>query len=102
MSDINTPAEAPSTVTPVETPAKKSFMSEKAKALTGSWIRVFVAALIAAVLGSGQAPWTWDTTEAMNFVWSAVSATLLVIYNYLNPKDPRYGVGSEGEQASQE
>ena len=102
MSDINTPAEATSTVTPVETPAKKSFMSEKAKALVASWTRVFVAALIAAVLGSGQAPWTWDSTEAMNFVWSAVSATLLVIFNYLNPKDPRYGVGSEGQEGTQE
>lgn len=101
MSEI-TPAEATSTDMPVETPAKKSFMSEKAKALVASWTRVFVAALIAAVLGSGQAPWTWDSTEAMNFVWSAVSATLLVIFNYLNPKDIRYGVGSEGEQAAQE
>ena len=101
-SDATAPVEAASTDTPVETPAKKPLMSEKTKALLGSWTRVFVAALIAAVLGSGQAPWTWDGTEAMNFVWSAVSATLLVIYNYLNPKDVRYGVGSDGEQASQE
>lgn len=102
MSDINTPAEATSTATPVETPAKKSFMSEKAKAMLASWTKVFFAAMLTAVLGSGQAPWAWDTTEAMNILWSATSATLLVILNYLNPKDTRYGVGSEGEQASQE
>jgi hypothetical protein len=118
MSDITNggpEAEAPTSADPAvgapadvqtelvsEAKENKALMGEKAKSLAGSWSRVFIAALIAAVLGSGSAPWEWAGAEAMNFVWSAVSATLLVIYNYLNPKDVRYGVGSYGEQSEQE
>ena len=95
MSDINSTPEATPAPAQSEAATKRTLISPKAKALIGSWLRVFVGALIAAVLGSQQAPWEWTADASMNFVWSGVSATLLVIYNYLNPADVRYGVGSE-------
>jgi len=70
-------------------------ISEKTKSLLASWSKVFLAAVITAVLASGTAPWEWSGSEVLNFVWSGVSATLVVIYNYISPKDTRYGVNSE-------
>lgn len=69
-----------------------TFISEKTKKLIGSWFRIFVAAVIAAVLQAGTAPWQWANEELLNFLWAGVGATLVAIYNYVNPDDDRFGV----------
>ena len=71
------------------------FLTENTKNLIASWVRIFIAATIAAVLQSGTAPWEWANEQLLNFVWAGVGATLVAIYNYLNPNDTRYGIKKE-------
>jgi hypothetical protein len=68
-------------------------MSEQTKAMIRSWLNVFVASLITAlivVLGDGTI-----TVEDLWYVLvSAAVAVLPVIRNYFDPNDPRYGKGA--------
>ncbi len=68
-------------------------MSEQKKAMLKSWLNVFVASLITAlivVLGDGTV-----TVEDLWYVLvSAAVAVLPVIKNYFDPNDPRYGKGA--------
>jgi len=72
-----------------------TFINQSTKNLLASWFRVFVAAFIAAVLQSGTAPWEWQNGELLNFVWAGVGATLIAVYNYINPNDNRFGITKE-------
>ena len=71
-------------------------MSQETKAILRSWLNVFVASLITAlivVLGDGTI-----TVEDLWYVLvSAAVAVLPVIRNYFDPNDHRYGKGSELE-----
>lgn len=71
-------------------------MSEQTKAMLMSWLNVFVASLITAlivVLGDGEV-----TVDDLKYVAvSAVVAVLPVIKNYFDKNDPRYGRGSDSE-----
>ena len=68
-------------------------MSQETKAMLRSWLNVFVASLITAlivVLGDGTI-----TVEDLWYVLvSAAVAVLPVIRNYFDPNDPRYGKGA--------
>jgi hypothetical protein len=68
-------------------------MSEQTKAILKSWLNVFVASLITAlivVLGDGTV-----TVEDLWYVLvSAAVAVLPVIRNYFDPNDHRYGKGA--------
>lgn len=68
-------------------------MSQETKAMLKSWLNVFVASLITAlivVLGDGTV-----TVEDLWYVLvSAAVAVLPVIKNYFDPNDHRYGKGS--------
>lgn len=72
-------------------------MNQTQKAMLASWVKVFIAALIAAITATGTAPWDWTPDQALGALWSAISATLVVVYNYLDPADTRYGPTSTGE-----
>ena len=68
-------------------------MSQETKAMLRSWLNVFVASLITAlivVLGDGQI----SVEDLWYVLVSAAVAVLPVIKNYFDPKDPRYGKGS--------
>ena len=68
-------------------------MSQETKAIIRSWLNVFVASLITAlivVLGDGAI-----TVEDLWYVLvSAAVAVLPVIRNYFDPNDHRYGKGA--------
>ena len=71
-------------------------MSNETKAMLKSWLNVFMASLITAVivvLGDGTV-----TVEDLWYVLvSAAIAVLPVIKNYFDPSDTRYGKGSAAE-----
>lgn len=69
-------------------------MSQETKAMLKSWLNVFAAAVITAlivVLGDGNV-----SVEDLWYVLVAGAVAVLpVIKNYFDPKDTRYGRGSE-------
>lgn len=68
-------------------------MSQETKAMLRSWLNVFVASLITAlivVLGDGNV----SVEDLWYVLVSAAVAVLPVIRNYFDPSDPRYGKGS--------
>lgn len=69
-------------------------MSNAQKAMLRSWLNVFVSAAITAlivVLGDGEV----TLQDGWYVLIAGAVATLPVIKNYFDPKDDRYGVGSE-------
>lgn len=73
-------------------------MSQQTKAMLMSWLNVFVAAVITAlivVLGDGQI-----TVEDLWYVLVAgLVAVLPVVKNYFDKQDPRYGKTTEKDAA---
>ena len=70
-------------------------MSQQTKNMLMSWLNVFVAAVITAlivVLGDGQI--TLD--DLWYVVVAGLVAVLPVIKNYFDKKDPRYGKTEKG------
>lgn len=71
-------------------------MSKQTKAMLKSWLNVFVAAVITAlivVLGDGSV-----SVEDLWYVLVAgLVAVLPVMRNYFDTKDPRYGKGAASE-----
>lgn len=71
-------------------------MSQETKAMLRSWLNVFVASLITAlivVLGDGNI----SVEDLWYVLVSAAVAVLPVIKNYFDNNDPRYGKGSASE-----
>ena len=71
-------------------------MSQETKAMLRSWLNVFVASLITAlivVLGDGQI----SVEDLWYVLVSAAVAVLPVIKNYFDSSDTRYGKGSASE-----
>ena len=65
-------------------------MSEQTKNMLKSWLNVFVAAVITAlivVLGDGQV----SVEDVWYVLVAGLVAVLPVIKNYFDKKDPRYG-----------
>lgn len=60
------------------------------KALVLSWLKVFVAAVLAGVL-TATATGVWDWRALL---FAGLAAVLPVIINWLDPNDTRYGKGS--------
>jgi hypothetical protein len=64
-------------------------MSPDVKAMIGSWIKVFLSAVLTAVLTSiATGDWYWLT-----ILFAGLVSVLPVIKNYLDEGDPRYGKG---------
>lgn len=71
-------------------------MTEQTKAIIKSWLNVFVASLITAlivVLGDGAV----SVEDCWYVLVSAAVAVLPVMKNYFDSADTRYGRGSEQE-----
>lgn len=75
----------------------KKLITPTRKALLLSWLRLFVGGfvsiLVAAAIANIEAG-TIPPLSGIDFInafWSAIGATLVVVYNYLNPNDARYG-----------
>lgn len=64
---------------------------KQAKKMIASWLRVFLSICIVLVMNKGSI-WGIDWKEFAN---SAIISFLPVLYNFLNPADPRYGINKE-------
>lgn len=64
---------------------------EQFRKMLASWLRVFVSICIVLVMNHGSI-WGIDWKEFLN---SAIISFLPVLYNFLNPADPRYGINKD-------
>ena len=55
-----------------------------------SLLKVFLASFISTIMVTGQID-SWTTLKAA--LYAGAGSVLVVIYNWLNPNDPRYGNG---------
>ena len=65
-------------------------MKDRNKVLA-SWGRVFLAATLAQFISMGGDVFALDIEGLKVILSSGVSATVLVVYKYLNPNDDSYG-----------
>mgnify|MGYP006266623699 CR=1 FL=1 len=65
---------------------------KQAQGALQSLAKVFLASFISTLLTTGHID-SWTTLKAA--VYAGVGSALVVIYNWLNPKDKRYGNGYE-------
>lgn len=70
------------------------FVSSSTKLMLGTLVRVFVAAVLAQFIAGGADVFALDGDAVRTIVSAGVSAAALVGFNWANPKDDRYGVGS--------
>lgn len=72
---------------------KELHMSQETKAMLKSWLNVFVAAVITALLvvivDSQTLALDWKAVEAV--IIAGLVAVLPVVKNYFDKNDPRYG-----------
>ena len=72
-------------------------MSQQAKSMIKSWVNVFFAAVVTALLvvivNTQTLAFDWKTVEAI--LIAGLVAVLPVIRNYFDTSDTRYGKGSE-------
>jgi branched-subunit amino acid transport protein len=72
---------------------KELYMSQETKAMLKSWLNVFVAAVITALLvvvvDSQTLALDWKAVEAV--LIAGLVAVLPVVKNYFDKNDPRYG-----------
>lgn len=57
----------------------------------GGYIKVFLTSIIGLYIAEGTDLWSLDWEMAKKFIGFGVASVLPVIYNALNPQDPRYG-----------
>ena len=68
-------------------------MSTEHKAMLASWAKVFVTSLLASFLALQTPPWELHGDQWLAILWSGLLAVALVVYNFIDPKDTRYGHG---------
>lgn len=72
-------------------------MSKQTKAMLKSWLNVFVAAAITALLtvlvDTGSLAFDWQSVQAV--IIAGLVAVLPVMRNYFDSSDTRYGRGSD-------
>lgn len=66
-------------------------LSAEHSAMLQTWAKVFVTSLLASFLALGTPPWELEGTQWLAILWSGLLALAMVVYNWLDPKDPRYG-----------
>ena len=60
-----------------------------------SWVKVFVATVLALFLADGADVFNITVNDAKAWVAAGVAAVVPIIINALNPADGRYGRGAE-------
>ena len=66
-------------------------LSAEHSAMLKTWAKTFATALLASFLALGTPPWELEGTQWLSILWSGLLALAMVVYNWLDPKDPRYG-----------
>lgn len=64
------------------------------RAILGTLVRVFVGACIAAFASGGVDVFAFNEAGLKTVLSAGIGATALAVFNYVNPHDSRYGVGS--------
>jgi len=59
--------------------------------MTGSWLKVFLVAVLVEWQLLGADLWALNADTLKHLANAGVIALLPIIVNYLNPTDPRYG-----------
>lgn len=62
------------------------------RAILGTIARVFVGACIAQLAAGGVDVFTLDARGAQTLLSAGIGAAALALFNYVNPKDTRYGL----------
>ena len=68
--------------------------NSETKAVLGTIVRVFVAAVLAQFIAGGADVFAVDGDGLRTIVSAGVAAAALAAFNWANPKDQRYGVKS--------
>jgi hypothetical protein len=63
------------------------------KAMLGSFLRVFLSSILTLIIAQGGV----TNLEWLHIFEASLISALPVLYNYLNPKDTRYGNGAKSE-----
>ena len=66
-------------------------MKKETKAMLNSAGLIFITAVLAQYINSGLSIFELVITIIKTFLSSGISAFVLVLFNYLNSNDPRYG-----------
>lgn len=68
---------------------------QKVKAFLGTVVRVFVGACVAAFASGGVDVFAFNEAGLKTVLSAGIGAVALAVFNYVNPKDTRYGVNSQ-------
>lgn len=69
-------------------------MDQKLKQIGGTLARVFFAAVLAQFIATGGDALSPSGDVVKTALSAGVSAVALAVFNFLNPRDSRYGIGS--------
>jgi hypothetical protein len=57
-----------------------------------SWVVVFVATVLTLFMASGLDVFSISWTDAQAWIAAGIAAVVPLVFNWLNPKDDRYGI----------
>lgn len=69
-------------------------MNQQLRAYLISLARLFVTASLAVYFTINESPFDLDFDDGKAIVSAGIAAVLMSIFNALNPKDERYGIGA--------
>jgi hypothetical protein len=68
---------------------------EEALQVTKTLLTIFISSALAAFIGLGVNIFDITIEGWKGIAGAAIAAVVVAAFNYLNPKDPRYGIGSK-------
>lgn len=75
-------------------------MNEQYKAIAATLFKVFFAACLAQIIASDLGVLDMDADSLKGILGAGISAVVIAAYNYISPKDTRYGFGYVGDEPS--
>lgn len=66
-------------------------MNDNQRNAIKSWVKVFAATMLGALLADGADVFSVDFTDIRTYVVAGVAAVLPLVITYLDIKDPRFG-----------
>ena len=70
---------------------------EQAMRMLYTLVRVFLGGALTVVIGSGIGVFEMTIGDWKAAASAGIAAVIILVFNYVNPKDARYGVGSGAE-----
>lgn len=72
-----------------------TFQEWFATSMIASWLRVFVAVIVAMFIADGADIFAVDTNDLRAWLAAGFAAVLPLVVRYLNPSDAQFGYGSK-------